>query len=234
MMTLSCNSAILSESRALLTGPIGTIQNAYGEILTLLLASIESSSSAPAVSLVDQEDIAQTLNSDSQAYKRIMDRHQEHVSRIMWKFTRDSRIHQELVQDVFVEAYMSLSNYKAKAPLAHWLARVATYVGYGYWRSEKKTNKTEHFTFEEWDQVAQNNSASQLAPQDAARLLYELLAQLPNRDRLVLTLRYLEQCDVQETASRTGWSESMVKVQSWRARNKLKKLFEKNGRELEL
>ncbi len=152
----------------------------------------------------------------------------------MWKFTRDERAHEELVQDVFVEAYMSLGSYKAKAPLAHWLARIATHVGYGHWRGKKKAGKTEHFTFEEWDQIAQDNSMGDISPKDAGRLLYELLAQLPSRDRLVLTLRYLEQCDVQETAGRTGWSETMVKVQSWRARKKLKDLFDKHGKELEL
>ena len=37
--------------------------------------------------------------------------------------------------------------------------------------------------------------------------------------------RYLEECDVAETARRTGWTKSMVKVQTWRARKKLEKLF---------
>ncbi|MHC4546704.1 MAG: RNA polymerase sigma factor [Planctomycetota bacterium] len=59
----------------------------------------------------------------------------------------------------------------------------------------------------------------------AAALVHRLLGQLPPRDRLVLTLRYLEECDVAETAQRTGWTKSMVKVQTWRARKKLEKLF---------
>lgn len=230
MMTLSYDSDILNESLGISPRAIRNFQHAYGEILTLLLASIKSLSTASTIPIADLEDIALTLDGNSQAYKQIMDRHQEHIAQIMWKFTRDKRAHEELVQDVFVEAYMSLGSYKAKAPLAHWLARIATHVGYGYWRGEKKKNKTEYFTFEEWDQIAQDNAIDQVPPQEAGRLLYELLAQLPSRDRLVLTLRYLEQCDVEETARRTGWSQAMVKVQSWRARTKLKKLFEKQGK----
>jgi len=68
-------------------------------------------------------------------------------------------------------------------------------------------------------------------PSHAAELVYKLLGQLPPRDRLVLTLRYLEDCDVAETAQRTGWTKSMVKVQTWRARNKLRNLFKQTGRE---
>jgi DNA-directed RNA polymerase specialized sigma24 family protein len=54
------------------------------------------------------------------------------------------------------------------------------------------------------------------------------------RDRLVLTLRYLEECDVVETARRTGWTKTMVKVQTLRARNRLRKLIERSGTELVL
>jgi RNA polymerase sigma-70 factor (ECF subfamily) len=60
-----------------------------------------------------------------------------------------------------------------------------------------------------------------------------LLAQLRPRDRLVLTLRYLEGCDVAETARRTGWTRGMVKVQAVRAKKKLEKLVAKAGKGLE-
>ena len=62
--------------------------------------------------------------------------------------------------------------------------------------------------------------------------MHRLLEQLPPRDRLVLTLRYLEECDVAATARRTGWSKTMVKVQTLRARNKLRQLIEQSGTEL--
>ena len=55
---------------------------------------------------------------------------------------------------------------------------------------------------------------------------------LPPRDRLVLLLRYVEEHSVQETADLTGWTQTMVKVQSWRARQKLKKLFQESGLEV--
>jgi RNA polymerase sigma-70 factor (ECF subfamily) len=42
---------------------------------------------------------------------------------------------------------------------------------------------------------------------------------------LVLTLFYLEGCAVAEIARLTGWSQTMVKVQAFRARNRLKKLL---------
>ncbi len=85
-----------------------------------------------------------------------------------------------------------------------------------------------------WDRLVDENKMEGIEPDKAGELLHQLLAQLPPRDRLVLTLRYLEQCDIEETAMRTGWSKTMVKVQNYRAKNKLKKLFLSAGQKIEL
>jgi RNA polymerase sigma-70 factor, ECF subfamily len=138
-----------------------------------------------------------------------------------------------LVQDVFVEAYLSLNGYHGKAPFGHWLARISTRVGYRYWKEKARQKATEPFSIEEWDGVAdEDEGLEKLDPEQAAGVLHHVLAQLPPRDRLVLVLRYLEGCDVAETARRTGWTRAMVKVQALRARSKLKRLLERNEREL--
>lgn len=172
----------------------------------------------------DLEDIRQSRNGNSDAYRRLIERYQRQIGQILWRFSRDRLIHEELLQDVFVEAYLSLDRYHGKAPFVHWLSRIATRVGYGYWKQVARQKKREHFSLKEWDRLP-DDSAEKMDPSQAAELVYKLLGQLPPRDRLVLTLRYLEECDVAETAQRTGWTKSMVKVQTWRARKKLEKLF---------
>ena len=179
----------------------------------------------------DLEDIRQSCQGDPEAYRRLIERHQEHVGRILWRFSRDLRVHEELVQDAFVEAYLSLANYRGKAPLAHWLSRIATRVGYRYWKQTARQHRQETFSLKEWDKIV-DETTEQTDASQAASLVHQMLAQLPPRDRLVLTLRYLEQCDVAETARRTGWTKTMVKVQASRARKKLEKLFVQSGKEI--
>ena len=175
----------------------------------------------------DCEDVDRTRGGDGQAYRRLIERHQDHVGRILWRFSRDRRVHEELMQDVFVEAYLSLRTYRAEAPFEHWIARIATRIGYRHWKELARRRQSEPFTAADWDRVTSDEDVlDTLEPEDAAALLHGLLAQLPPRDRLVLTLRYLEECDVAETARRTGWTRTMVKVQTLRARNKLRKLME--------
>ncbi|MHC4758872.1 MAG: RNA polymerase sigma factor [Planctomycetota bacterium] len=204
------------------------------ETANLLVASENKKTEPSTVAISDLQDINKSLNGDSQAYKRLIEKYQQHISKILWKFTRDQRTHQELVQDVFVEAFLSLDTYKAKAPLEHWLAKIAVRVGYRYFKQQKRQRKTENFTFEQWDQLARRDEPENIEPDEAGEIIYELLAQLPPRDRLVLTLRFLQQHDVESTAKLTGWTPSMVKVQTFRAKIKLKKLFLQSGKEIEL
>jgi RNA polymerase sigma-70 factor (ECF subfamily) len=177
------------------------------------------------------EDVRLSRRGDSDAYTRLIKQHQPYVSRILWRFSRDRLVHEELVQDVFVEAYMSLGSYRQKAPFGHWLSRIATRIGYRYWKQMARRGETESFSLAEWDQMP-DKSPEDIDPGQAAEMLHRLLAQLSPRDRLVLTLRYLEGCDIAETARRTGWTKSMVKVQTMRARKRLEKLFAQAGKGL--
>ncbi|MHC4643295.1 MAG: RNA polymerase sigma factor [Planctomycetota bacterium] len=191
---------------------------------TKTLSTSENREDATVHVAMDIEDVRQSRQGDPEAYRRLIERHQEYIGRVLWRFSRNRRVHEELVQDVFVEAYLSLDRYYGKAPFAHWLSRIATRIGYRYWKQVARQKKRESFTLEEWDQLP-CDSPEKMDVSQAAVLVHRLLGQLPPRDRLVLTLRYLEECDVAETAQRTGWTKSMVKVQTWRARKKLEKLL---------
>ena len=78
-------------------------------------------------------DVKAAASGDGEAYGRVIRRYQETIARRMVRFTRDRRTIEELVHDVFVEAYFSLPRYRGDAPLEHWLQRIATRVGYRYW-----------------------------------------------------------------------------------------------------
>jgi RNA polymerase sigma-70 factor (ECF subfamily) len=171
----------------------------------------------------DADDIALSLRGDEQAYARIVRRYQPLIARQLWKYTRDPGQLDELVQEVFVEAYTSLRGFRGDAPLLHWLRCITTRTGYRFWRLQAQRRERETAL----DRTGELRAAKdEYAAAEAAEVAHALLAQLPPRDRLVLTLLYLEERDTREIADETGWSVAMVKVQAFRARQKLKKLLE--------
>jgi RNA polymerase sigma-70 factor, ECF subfamily len=183
----------------------------------------------PTAAAADAVDVQATLAGDGESYARLIRRHQPAVAAYLWKFTRDRQQWEELVHDVFVEAYFSLGKYAGRAPLVHWLKRIATRVGYRHWRTRRRRREVPFP--DDPDQLGAVAEDSTAAWQ-AGELVHRLLGELAPRDRLVMTLTYLESCRVAEIAALTGWSETMVKVQTHRARKRLAKICRNLGIEL--
>jgi RNA polymerase sigma-70 factor (ECF subfamily) len=166
-------------------------------------------------------DVQASLRGDGDAYARIINRYQNVLARRMTRFACDAGTVEELVHDVFVEAYYSLPKYRGDAPLEHWLQRIATRVGYRYWKTKRRAPSVS-FQEELHDRAAADSQATDA---DASEQVAAVLGKLPLRDRLVLTLLYLESRSVAEAADLAGWSQTMVKVQAYRARKKVRKLL---------
>jgi RNA polymerase sigma-70 factor, ECF subfamily len=176
------------------------------------------------VSGQDKTDIAASLNGDGEAFARILRRYQGEIAAYMWRFTRETTVCEELVHDVFVEAFFSLGSFQGKAPFLHWLRKIATRVGYRHWKKRTRERAVPTVPLEEAT-LAQTPFPATEDPETASKHLQRVLSRLPPRDHLVLTLLYLEECSVQEAADLLGWSRAMVKVQAYRARKKLLQLL---------
>lgn len=228
----TCFEATCATAGSLLPGSPALPGRVVGEGLPALLRALLAARPADdrgqeeQAIATDWEDVLETLNGNGRAYEHLVDRYQEPIAAYMWRFTRDRQQWEELVQDVFVEAYLSLKSYRGRAPLLHWLKRLATRVGYRFWRSRRSRHVIPLPPDAELDLPSIDNFE---AIQQAAEIVHWLLARLAPRDRLVLTLIYLEECSVREAAELTGWTEVMVKVQSHRARHRLKKICREMG-----
>ena len=175
----------------------------------------------------DLELIQQSLNGEADAYQVLVARYQGLIAKQMWRFSRDARSHEELVQDVFVQAFTRLHTYEGRAPFIHWLRRIATNIGYRYWKHLDRDRQRKE-SLELWAKTSETQ-LTQDEPSEAAETLMGLLGRLPTAERLVLTLLYFDGLDTQEIAEQTGWSRANVKVRAFRARKKLKQWLEDAG-----
>jgi RNA polymerase sigma-70 factor (ECF subfamily) len=173
---------------------------------------------------LDWDDIQASLGGDEAAFERLVRRYQGQIAQLCWRFSRDSAVCERLVQDTFVEAYLGLKSYKAKAPFLHWLKKIATRAGYRFWKEQDREKR--FVPLEELDFAAPDNQ-QELEPGKAAEILHALLERLDNSERLVLTLMYFEDCPIREIAERMGWTGAGTKMRAMRARRKLKKIAEK-------
>jgi RNA polymerase sigma-70 factor (ECF subfamily) len=174
----------------------------------------------------DLKDILASMAGDGEAYRRIVKAYEQQIGRLMWRFTRDKGECETLVQDVFVEAFFSLKTYKGQGPFLHWLNKIATRVGYRFWKQKEKAKF--FVVVEDFESIEVKDGQEQaIDPTEAAAALHKLLAKMAVEDRLVLTLMYFEDCSIEEIARRMGWTRAGTKMRAMRARGKLKKIAEK-------
>jgi RNA polymerase sigma-70 factor (ECF subfamily) len=144
---------------------------------------------------------------------------------------------EDLTQTVFMKVFANLNQYSGKAPLEHWVSRIAVNTCIKALRAEKARPELRRADMsEEEDQVLDwlATTDEDLRPDRnvASRELVEkLLGQLKPQDRLVINLMNLEGRTIDEVKQITGWNEAVIKVRAFRARGKLKKLFKNLSKE---
>lgn len=146
----------------------------------------------------------------------------------------------DLTQTVFMKVFANLDQYSGKAPLEHWVSRIAVNTCIKALRAEKVRPELRWADLSEDEEQVMDwlvSTAEDLNPDRslASRDLVEkLLGQLKPKDRLVINLMNLEGRTLEEVGQITGWNQAVIKVRAFRARAKLRKLFEKVLREEKL
>ena len=174
------------------------------------------------------DEIQQAVGGDEKAFAKLMRRYQPQVFRYMWRFTRDRHEQEDLVQEVFVQLYGSLRRFRGDVSLGYWIHRIATNVGYAFWRNMKKNRHIRAGVLARMDIVTASGlpSPDRMDAETKSAVLFSLLEELPPRERLVLTLRYYEDLSNEEIALRTGWNSTLVRVIAYRARQRMKRSWE--------
>ena len=139
---------------------------------------------------------------------------------------------EDLAQEVFMKMFTRLSQFQGAVPFPHWVSRIAVTTCIDHLRAQKRRPEFR------WADLSENEAEvldsvmtneNDVAANDsfaAHELVHKLLDQLKPDDRLVIQLLDLEQKTIAEICALTGWNTSLVKVRAFRARRKLRKLFE--------
>lgn len=183
--------------------------------------------------MTDDALVEATLEGDESAFEQLVNRHSRRVLSIARHFFRQPDTAEDIAQETFAKAYLSLQSYRRGASFAHWLARIAVNNCYDELRRRKKRSESLFTDVAENDgawietTLASFSFAEHLREEDRARaseLARLLLDSLPPEDRLVLVLLHAEELSVREIASLTGWSEAKVKIRAFRARQHARRL----------
>ena len=144
--------------------------------------------------------------------------------------TRSSE--EDLCQVVFIKILSNIGQYSGSVPIEHWVSRIAINTCLNALKAESVRPELR------WSDLSVDQAAlldalatnpNELDPSDGAAsrdLVETLLASLNPQDRLLITMLHLEGYSMNDIKQATGWNIATIKVRAFRARQKLKRIFQ--------
>lgn len=157
----------------------------------------------------------------------------DHVYAFVWKrLAPRTDATDDLVQEIFLSAWVGLKKYSGSAPLRHWLLSIARNKVHDYYRR----TLAERWALLEDEADSRFSTHAEtledlLDRERAAVRAVELMNRLPYEYALLLRWRYWDQLSARQMADETGRTEKAIERMLARAREQFRRLWtdEKGG-----
>ncbi|MBS1527157.1 MAG: sigma-70 family RNA polymerase sigma factor [Bacteroidetes bacterium] len=174
----------------------------------------------------EKDVVARILSGDMRAFELLVRQYEKLVFYVIHRLVKDQQAAEDICQEVFIKVHKSMFRFNFQSKLSTWIARIAYLTAINYTRKyyrEKASAYPDdlenyHFTTDTPEQL--------LTRKDTANYVEQLILELPERYRTVLTLYHLNEFSGPEIAEITGMPEGTVKSYLFRARKLLKEKLE--------
>jgi RNA polymerase sigma-70 factor, ECF subfamily len=158
-----------------------------------------------AIAGTEQDILERATKGDPDAFADIVNKHRGMVFSLAYNFIHDRGVAEELAQEVFLSLYRNLPSIKSPVHLVFWLRKVAGHRCLDQARRQKLRPQVA------LDQIPE--PAIEMIVPDVAMsaTLRRLIADLPEKARLVLVLRYQEDLEPLEIARTLNMPVNTVK-----------------------
>lgn len=163
---------------------------------------------------------------DGEALKALIARWQPRFGRLAWRLTREREAARDVVQDTWLAIVRGLRRLDDPARFRAWAYRIVTHKCADWTRRRAARRSLEH---DMRDAVGSKEARppNGMDSEDDAGLLRGALVSLPDDQRAILSLHYLDGMGVREIARVLDVPEGTVKSRMYHARNRLKQALER-------
>ncbi len=161
---------------------------------------------------------------DKDAYEQLVDKYKKYVFGIVLNLTRDSFHAENIAQEVFLQVYISLSQYRFEGFRA-WIGRIAIRKAIDWKRKQQRITEKERQAAAEERLLVQKERGSPenaLISREEAQRIRSLCSRLPDGYRTVIEKYYFLGKSYRQIADEEGLALKTVETRLYRARRKLR------------
>ena len=179
----------------------------------------------PAIEMVAREGKVSEI-SDFDAVVRI---HWPRVYRFVLASLRDHDVAQSIAQDCFWKAYRARQRFRGESSLQTWLMQIAVNLVRDHTRNRRlqfwrQAPRIPADGVRNWIADGEIDPERRLLVREQVNAMWTAAANLPEKQRTVFLLRYVEEMELLEIAEVAGLSEGAVKVHLYRGLRTVRKV----------
>jgi RNA polymerase sigma-70 factor (ECF subfamily) len=173
----------------------------------------------------EKELVHAARDGNEEAFASLVERYRVKMFNLAYSITRDSDLADDLAQEVFIKAFVSLPKFKSRSEFGTWLYRIAINTGRDHIRKERRVRRNT-LKAATYGLALQDNEIKKQEIEEKekkTKLLHEALRSLPEKHRIILTLRDIQGLPYREIANMLDISSGTVDSRLHRARKRLRK-----------
>jgi RNA polymerase sigma-70 factor (ECF subfamily) len=156
---------------------------------------------------------------DIHALEELYKRHKDKVYALALRLTNNVQDAEDIVQDVFVQVYRKIEDFREEAAFTSWLYRIATNISLSALRRRKRRWGVEKELPPDRPVEGRRTETGKILKP----FLEEAIAELPPRARMIFVLHDIQGFQHNEIAAMLDCSEGTSKSQLHKARARLRK-----------
>ena len=174
----------------------------------------------------DELLVLQCQEGDGDALRTLIARWQPRLARLAWRLTGEREAARDVVQDAWLTIVRGLNGLDDPARFRSWAYRIVTNKC-ADWIRRRTVRRSVAQQLRDVAPSTRDDSLNQTDSADDVARMRDAMAKLPDEQRAVLSLHYLDEMDVREIARVLGVPEGTVKSRLHHARNRLKEALER-------
>ena len=169
----------------------------------------------------DETLIKQALKGKKSAWVALVKRYEKNIYNYCLRMVSNPDDAFDLMQDIFMAVFRGLASFRAESAFKSWLFRIAHYRCIEYYRRKKPMQSLDDVPEQE-DETQDACPEQQLFSGQQTSALHKAMQLLPVNQKLVVELKFFQQCTFDDIAHQLGISTNTAKSRLYSALDKLK------------
>ena len=177
----------------------------------------------------DTDILIRCKQGDVAAFSSLVDNHQNYAYTLAFRLLCNEDDARDAVQESFIRVWRHISKYNFRAKFTTWLYRIVTNICLDKIKARSRARNILPYSIDDLSNKqfqSDENMEKSMTIKDFTHIVSQLVEELNEKQRIVFTLRDLQDLSIEDVASITRMSKNSVKSNLYYARRNIRNKLE--------